>query len=171
MSAKKSRIKNLIRDYLLDEGILREKITDSKIDFGFKFSFPPGPKGQGMSIFKPKDKDFIIILIRIQISESQAKILSSLEENKKIQFFMDLRKYFIIKEVFYRIDVQNYRYEITNQIFLKNDEIISKNSIFKRIRKLYFCFMFSTTILQEYCSGKEMPSKKFVPDFDLSLYS
>ena len=41
--SEESKIKNLIREYLLDEGILRENVKDPKIEFGFSFIFPPGP--------------------------------------------------------------------------------------------------------------------------------
>ncbi|MFX0188769.1 MAG: DUF2299 family protein [Candidatus Hodarchaeota archaeon] len=170
---KKSKIEHLIREYLLDEGILREKIPDpdSKLEFGFIFSYPPRSKGNRMTIFKLKDKDSIILSLQTQMPKKEIKTFDSLKNNDKIQFFAFLRKYFINKEIYFRIDAQNYKYEISEQIFLKKDGIISKNSIFKRIRKLYSCFLFSTIILKEFCSGKEMSSKQFVSDFDFSLYS
>ena len=171
MSIKKSKIENLIREYLLDEGILREKLPGSDFDFGFIFSFPHRPKSQRMSTFKPRGKNFIVISIRIQISKSQINTLNSLKDNKKIQFFVDLRKFFLIKEVFFRIDIQNYRYEINDQLYINNDGTISKDSFFKTIRKVFYCFVYSNIILEEYCSGEQTKSKKFDSDFDLSLYS
>ena len=169
---KKSKIENLIRDYLLDEGILREKVVDSNLDFGFIFSFPPGgPKSQQMSVFKLKNRSFIIIAIRTKLSEKHAKTLTSLKNNKVFQFFHDLRKFFLIKEVYFRMDIQNYIYEIREQLFPKNDGYLSKNSFYKGIQKVFYCFVFSNLMLEEYCSGKEISSKKFGPEFDLSLYS
>ena len=171
MSAKKSKMESLIRGYLLDEGILREKISDSKVDFGFIFSFPPGPQGQQMSVFKPKNKNFIIIVIRTQLSKNHAKVLNSLKDNKKLQFFNDLKKYFLIKEVYFIIDAQNNRYEIHEQLFPNRDGHIPKNSFFKGILKVFYCYFFSNVLLHEYCSGKEISPSKFGPEFDRSLYS
>ena len=173
MSMKKSKIEHLIREYLLDEGLLREKIPDpdSKLEFGFIFSYPPGSKGQRMTIYQPKDKDYIILSLQTQMPKSQVNAFSSLKDNKKNQFFTILSKYFIIKEIPFRIDAQNYRYEISDQVFLKKNGIITKNSIFKRIRKLFSCFLFSKIILKEYCSGNELSSKELVSDYDFSLYS
>ena len=173
MSANKNQIKELIREYLLDEGLLREKISNSKsnMEFGYVFSFPPGARGQRMSVFKPNNKDFIVIIIRTQLSKKHVAALNSLEDDKKFQFFADLRKFFIIKEVFFQIDVQNYRYEINHQIFLKKDGSVSKNSFFKSIKHIFYCFMYSNLILSEYCSEKIKSSKEPTSGFDFSLYS
>ena len=173
MSIKKSKIENLIQEYLLEDGLLRERLPDPKsnLDFGFTFTFPPGPKSQKMSIFKPRKKNFIIIVIRIQISKPQIDALNSLKDNKKMQFFVDLRKFLLIKEVFFRIDIPNYIYEINDQLYFNHDGIVSKDSFFKTIRKIFYCFAYSNIILGEYCLGKEDLSKKFGSEFDLSLYS
>jgi hypothetical protein len=182
MSNKESKIKQLIQDYLLEEGLLRGKISDRKLDFGFQFIFPPGkdplgrPIGRNMVVIQPKQKKVIVVSIAIQISEPHIKALNSLENNKKFNFFMDLRKSFLLKEVFYRIDLKNYRYEITDQIFLDKDEFISKNSFFKSIRKVFNSGAYSNIILGEYCAGKIKPedflkSKEFTSDSDFSLYS
>jgi hypothetical protein len=87
---------------------------------------------------------------------------------------MELRKFFLAKDVFYRIDVQNNRYEISDQIFIKKDGTISKNSFYKSIRKVFTCSAFSNIILNEYCYGTTKPedgskSDEFTSNF--SLYS
>jgi hypothetical protein len=173
MSMKKINIKELIQEYLLDEGLLREKLPDpnSSLDFGYAFSFPSSQKVQNMSVLKPKNKDFIVIIIRTQLSKQHITALNSLKDNKKKLFFEDLRKFFIIKEVSFRIDPQNYRYEISNQIFLKKDGSISKNSFFKNIKQLFYCFMYGNLTLNNYCSGKIKPSTEPASGFDFSLYT
>ncbi len=176
MKDNESNIKQLIQEYLLDEGLLRGKIPldNNKVEFGFQFVFPPGPIAQKMVAIKLKDKDLIIISNPIQISPQQVEALTALEENRKLYFFMDIRKFFLAKDVFFRIDAQNFRYEISDQIFLKRDGTISKNSFFKSIRKVFTCSAYSNMILNEYCLGKIKPeditkSKDFSSDF--SLYS
>lgn len=171
MSVKKRKIEDLIQDYLLDEGLLREKLPDpqSNLDFGFIFSYPSGPKSEKMSVFKPKNKNYIVIAIRTQLSKAQIKTLNSLKDDGNIKFFMDLRKFFLIKEVFFRMDVKNFMYEISDQLYFDNIDKISRDSFFKIIRKIFYCFFYSNIILGEYCYGKELISKK--ADFDFSLYS
>ncbi|MFX0073712.1 MAG: DUF2299 family protein [Candidatus Hermodarchaeota archaeon] len=182
MSVKDNKIKQLIHDYLLDEGLLREKISDPKVDFGFQFIFPPGkdplgrPVGRSMVVFRPKNKNLIIVSLGIQISKPHVKALDSLDQNKKINFFMDLRKSFLLKDVFFRIDIKNYRFEIIDQFFLDVNEVFSKNSFFKTVRKVFNCAAYSNIILSEYCAGKIKPedllkSKDFDSDSNFSLYS
>lgn len=180
MSNKDSKIKTLIQEYLLDEGLLRKKIPDPKLEFGFQFTFPPGkdpmgrPIGKSMLVYKPKDKDLIVISVGTQISQPHINALNSLEDSKKLNFFMDLRKHFLMKDVLYRIDIQNYRYEIIDQFFLPKSENISKDFLFKSVRKVFNSMAYSNIILGEYCAGKIKPedlskSKEFSSDF--SLYS
>ncbi len=182
MPEKASKIKQLIQEYLLDEGLLREKISDPKIDFGFQFVFPPGndstgrPVGRRMVVLRPKNKDLIIISLGTQISKPHIDTLNSLKDNRKMQFFWDLRKFFLVKDLFYRIDINNYRYEISDQIFLKDNGTVSKNSFFKSIRRVFDGAAYSNIILGEYCLGKIKPedflkSKDFAGSSDFSLYS
>ncbi|MHA2391226.1 MAG: DUF2299 family protein [Promethearchaeota archaeon] len=182
MSNKERKIKQIIQEYLLDEGLLREKITDPKLDFGFQFIFPPGndqlgrPIGRKMITIKPKNKELIVISLGTQISKPHVDTLSSLKENKKAQFFWDLRKFFLIRDLFYRIDIQNYRYEISDHIFLKDDGTVSKNTFYRTIRRVFDSAAYSNILLGEYCSGKIIPEdfikgKDFGGGSDFSLYS
>ena len=167
--------KDLIREYLLDEGLLRKNVKDPKAEFGFQFSFPPGPMGKIMFVIKPKDRDLLIVTIGTQISEQHISALNSLGENRKKQYWMDLRKFFLLKDVFFRIDIRNHRYEISDQKFLLNNSI-SKNSFFKSIRKVFNSAAYSNIILGQYCSGlieaeDFNQSKENSSGSDFSLYS
>ena len=178
MAIKESKIKHLIREYLLDEGLLRKKIPDNeqKLEFGFQFSFPPGPRGHAMLVFKPKNKAMLFISLGTQISPPHIKALNSLEDNKKMEYFMELRKLYLLKDVFYRIDIQNHRYEISDQIFLDLDGLVSKKEFYDSVRKVFNCAALSNIILGEYCAGKIKPedfakTKEFSSGSDFSLYS
>ena len=175
--SEESKIEHLIREYLLDEGILREKVKDPKIEFGFQFIFPPNPPmNKIMFVIKPKNRDLIIITIGTQISDPHINALNSLNTNKKMQFFMDLRKFFLLKDVYFRISIDKYRYEISDQVFLKKDGSISKNVFFNSIRKVFNSAAYSNIILEEYCSEKIKiedftKAKEFTSGTDFSLYS
>jgi hypothetical protein len=170
MSNEKQSTKELIREYLLDEGLLRKRLPTEKLDFGFQFTFPPGsqpsgqPIGKNMAVFKPKNQDFIIIEIGTQISEGHQKALNSLKKERKMKFFMDLRKFFLIKNVYFAFDTENFRYKISEQIFLEKDKRVSKNAFFKAVRKIFNCAIYSNILLGEYCSGKISPEDISKPD-------
>ena len=155
MPSLKNSVEDLIHEYLLDAGILKDKIDNIKFDFGFIISFPPGPKSQNLSVYKPKNRDSIFITIRFQISQEKADNLKSLKGNKQHQFFNDLRKYLLIREVLYKINLQNLIIEIHEQIFPDKEGYISKNLFFKQIQKVFYCYLSSYLILEEYLKGKK----------------
>jgi hypothetical protein len=171
MSSKAIDFEKKITDFLLEEGILKEKVKSSRFDFGFIISYPQGSKSQNMTLYKPKDKNSIYISIRIQFSEKHKNALSSLKDDKKFQLFKDIRRYFLIKEVYFTMDIQNLIFEIYEIVYADNDGNISKDTLFKRIQKIYYCFIITNLLLEEYCYGKEITSRKLGTDFDLSLYS
>lgn len=169
-----SIIKELIQEYLSQEGLLKENLIDPKIEFGCKFIFPPVPMGKIMFVVKPKNKDIVVITIGTQISEPHVNALNALENNKKMQFFLDLRKFFLLKDVYFRIDIAEYRYEISDQIFLEKEGIITKNNFYNSVRKVFNCDAYSNIILEEYCSGKIKPEsfiKSSIGSSEFSLYS
>ena len=182
MSSKESNIQRLIRDYLLDEEALRKNIKDQKLQFGFQFIFPPGkdpmgrPIGKMMAVYQPKGKEIIIISLGTQISKPHINALNSLKQERKMGFFIDLRKFFLLKDVYFRIDIQNFRYEISDQIFIEADGTLSKNSFYNAVRKVFNAAAYSNMILGDYCMGKVKledfgKDKEFSSGSDFSLYS
>ena len=158
-SEEMEAIRKLILDYLLEEGMLRRKLPKNpQIDFGYEIGYPPDPSGKNpstrmMGILKPKDKDFIIIQIATQISKPHVDALNSLSEEKKILFFVELRKSLLLRNLMYNIDIKNYRYMITDQIFIEDNKI-SKNDLFKSIKNVFNICLYSNILLGEICSGK-----------------
>lgn len=163
MSTKENKIKILIREYLLDEGLLRENIKNPKIDFGFRFEFPKGktpdgkPVGRSFSVVKPKKKNFIEISSGTRIDKIHMNALDSLKDKKKEQFFADLRKLFLHRDVFFHIDFKNLRYVVIETIFLTKNGGISKDFFYRIIRKVFTSVLLSVTLLREYISGKIKP--------------
>ncbi len=174
--------KETIQDYLLEEGLLREKIQNPKLEFGFQFIFPPGndpvgrPIGQKMAVYKPKEKELIIIEMGSQIPQPFINALKNQGTDKIHQIFNDLKKVFLMKDLFFRIDQNKFVYIISDQFFLSSDGILSKNDLFDKIKKIFNTFVYSTIIVQEYCAGKVKPedldkNKEYSAGSDFTLYS
>ncbi len=151
-----------IREYLLDEGLLQNSINDSKIKFGFQFTFPPLSKqslqkSNSMIVFQPQNKDLLIVSIGTQITKPYINALKKSKDGE-VNFLMELKKLFLIKNVFFRLDKDNYRYEISDQVFINQHEIISKNNFFVIIRNLYNVYAYSNLLLSDYCTIKINPN-------------
>ena len=72
--------------------------------------------------------------------------------------------------------MKNYRYKISDQIFIDKNNMLSKNDFFNIVRKVFNTQAHSNLLLIEHCRGKIKPedfvkSKEFTADSDFSLYS
>jgi hypothetical protein len=168
-------IQDKIREYLLDEEILRKKIESDNVEFGFQFVFPPGKhkRVQKMNVFQPKHKDLLIISIGTQISPHHVEALE--DQGAKIQFFKELRKVLHLKNMFFFIDAQNHRYEISEQFFF-DEVLISKNEFYRLVRNVFNTQAYSNLLLIDFCSGEFQPddvgdSGGLDSDSNFSLYT
>ncbi|TXT58907.1 MAG: hypothetical protein BAJALOKI1v1_1520009 [Promethearchaeota archaeon] len=173
-------IRTLIQEYLLEEGILRNKIENDNIEFGYRFIFPPAPpnqklkQSQSMVVFQPKHKnDMLIISIGTQINPAHVEALKKKEV--ELLFFNELKKLLHLKDLFFYIDSKNFRYEISEQTFVENN-YLTKNSFYSLIRKVFNIQAYSNLMLLEFCSGEGDlqsfdPSAKFDPGSGFSLYT
>ena len=157
MTNKNATIEKLIHGYLLEEGVFKDKLTSERFDFGFVISFQPGSKIENLSVYKPKNMNGIFITIRFKISKEKISTLDSFKDNRKVQFLNSLRKYLLIKEVYFKFDYKEDIIEIHEQIFPDKENFISKKSLFKLIQKVFYCFLFSNQLLDEYCTKKKIP--------------
>ncbi len=170
-----SNVKETIHDYLLDEEVLRKKIKSEKVEFGFQFVFPPGDqrRSQSMNVFQPKQKDILIISIGTQISPPHVEALEA--QGNEMVFFKELRKLLHLKNMFFFIDPKNYRYEISDQVFL-DDSFLSKDQFYRLVRNVFNIQAYSNLLLLDYCSGELSPeemgdSGEFDSRSDFSLYT
>ena len=151
------RLKELIQEYLLEEGVLREKINDQKLDFGFQFVFPGGTdpqgrqKGRPFTVTKPKNKNIIEIGCPTVISPEHGKKLE--KEDKKQYFFSKLQKYLLTKNFLFNLDGKNNRYVIIDNIYPRKDGYISKDMFFRRVRDILTSTIYSIIMLKEICDN------------------
>ncbi|TFG00897.1 MAG: DUF2299 domain-containing protein [Promethearchaeota archaeon] len=168
-------IKDTIRNYLLDEEILRKRIKSENVEFGFQFVFPPGEhkRVQSMNVFQPKNKDLLIISIGTQVSPPHIEALE--QQGLQMAFFKELRKTLHLKNMFFFLDPQKYRYEISEQVFL-DDEHLSKNDFYRLVRNVFNIQAYSNLLLIDFCSGSLQPedvddSGDFDSKSNFSLYT
>ncbi len=156
---KLNSIETKIRDYLLEEGLLREKLTDPRFEFGFRFQFPnmKGSQGQdlgrSMLIVKPKNKNLVELSCATQIAPQHVKALTKDSLTRSRQFYKELRRLFFEKEVFFNIDPRHHRFVVIDNFFIENEDSLTKNRLFQSIRKLFSTTMLALVLLEEYLPG------------------
>ncbi|MFX1497778.1 MAG: DUF2299 family protein [Promethearchaeota archaeon] len=171
-SQKSKKAEDLLLKYLEGENILRKKITDPKIEFGYVFGFPTGQQRHPLQVIMPKDKDYITISLGVQIQDVFVQALDAIEPNKKTQFYIELRKFLLQNNLLFRLELTLNRYQITDQIYLEESGFISKDRFFKTVRKIYNSTLYCHFLMEEYCIDKI--DKKYLEPSDLAdpaLYS
>ena len=173
-----SKLKPLIRRYILEIGELERELTNSNLEFGFLFHHPKGfikdkfgmktPRGRVFQANKPKNVDLLALNLRTTISPEHVKILEASKE-KKAKVWDDLVKLCLMKNVEYTINRKENFFILSKVIYLDGKNSISMNQFYKTIRNLLHTDFYSVMIIQKECSGK-IDDKDVKIGFDSSYH-
>ena len=127
---------NLIKDWIVDEGIFREKKVDDNSDFHFIVEFP---KDNIIDVVKPKGKDFIIIACATQVSPQHLELMVDNTPKEKSKFLlklnMEINRFLVDCQL--AVDQSTnllQQYVITYQIF---DDGLTKNSLYDALKRVF----------------------------------
>ncbi|RLI81588.1 hypothetical protein DRP07_07115 [Archaeoglobales archaeon] len=130
-----------VKDWLIEEGILKSEVPDEMADWHYVVEFP-AKSNQVSDIIKPKNRRMILLLSGIVLSETHYKAFSSLtpEEKQKLvhRWKMDL----IFRKADFRFipDSMNLqRIEFSIPIF---EDGLSKSSVIEALRELFKCKLY-----------------------------
>ena len=151
-SIKPEELKQKIIDMCLDEGILGKKLPeDPKLDFALELNFPPNsPRPVKLILLKPKDKKAILIQIATQIAKVHVEALNKNDKNGLLRFFQNFKKFMLVQNLLYNIDVQNARYFISDILYLDG---LTENEFYRTIRRVFNAALYTNMMLEEMCGG------------------
>ncbi len=127
-------IEETIKNWLLDEGFLREKKYDENADFHFIVEFP---KDNIMDVVKPKGKDCVVVACATQVSPEHLNLMSQSELKTQKSFILDLNMGLNKFLVDYELQInQNLlqQFIITDQIF---EDGLTKNEFIKTLKRVF----------------------------------
>ncbi len=75
-------MKDTVKRWLTEEGILKSEISDENADWHFLVEFPPD-SGQTNNVIKLKGRDAVLVASGITLSDEHYNALHSLPEEKK----------------------------------------------------------------------------------------
>jgi hypothetical protein len=163
---KSKKAEELLVRYLDEEELLRKKVSNPNIEFGYIFKFPPRQQRQSMQVVHPLKSDYIVISLGIQVPDVFVQALNTIEPHKKVQFYIDIRKFLFAQNFLFRFELALNRYHISDQLYFKEGGHISKDRFFKSVRKIYNASQYCTLLLEEYCMDKV--DKKYLEPTDLT---
>ncbi len=125
-----------IKDWIVDEGIFREKKLDDNADFHYIIEFP---NDNIMDVVRPKGKDFIIIACATQVSPQHLELMAASSAEVRQNFLLDANMCINQFLVDCQLAVEQnsnilQQYVITYQIF---DDGITKNNLFDAFKRVF----------------------------------
>ena len=125
-----------IKDWIVDEGIFREKKVEDNADFHFIVEFP---KDNIMDVVRPKGKDYILIACATQVSPQHLNLMNTSSPKERSNFLLDVNmslNQFLV-DVQLAVDQSTnllQQYVITYQIF---DDGLSKNNLYDALKRVF----------------------------------
>lgn len=124
-----------IQNWLVEEGIFKQKIPDENANFHFIVNYPDG---HIIDVIQPKAKnDMIVIGCATNVSPEHAQIMESSNEKKNIKFIFDIR--FIINQFLLDFELNHpnnvlQNFIITDEMYL---EAINKHNLIMSVKKVF----------------------------------
>ena len=124
-----------VRNWLLEEDILREKIYDENANFHYLINFP---NNNTMDIINPKSKeDVLIIGCATEVSQEEQRIIKSSPKDMNQEFIWKIR--FSLNEMLLDFELEHpndqlTRFIITEDIF---EDGLTKHTLIKTIKKVF----------------------------------
>ena len=124
-----------VRNWLLEEDIIREKIYDENANFHYLINFP---NNNTMDIINPKSKeDVLIIGCATEVSQEEQRIIKSSPKDMNQEFIWKIR--FSLNEMFLDFELEHpndqlTRFIITEDIF---EDGLTKHVLIKSIKKVF----------------------------------
>ena len=123
-----------IKEWLLDEDLLREMKYDQNADFHFIVEFP---KENIMDVVKPKGKDCIVVACATQVSPEHKNIMIPADPKVKKDFILDLNfglnSFLVDYELQVNQDVLQ-QFIITDQIF---EDGLTKDAFIRTLKRVF----------------------------------
>lgn len=123
-----------IKDWLIDEGLFREKKVDDNADFHYIIEFP---KDNIMDVVKPKGKDCVVIGCATQVAQEHINLMMSSTPSNRKDFLLDLQfginSYFVDFELNINQDLLQ-QFIITDNIF---EDGLTKNEFIRTIKRVF----------------------------------
>ena len=148
----RSEIEEKIRDFAIQEGILGKPLPhDAKLEFGYEINYPPNsPQPVKIVALKPIDRKAVSFQIATQIAPPHVEALKKLGDNGIIRFFEMLKKFLLLQNLLYNIDVKNARYIISDIIY---PDGLTEQQFLTNIRKVFNASLYLNITLNEMILG------------------
>lgn len=126
--------KELVKDWIVDQGMFRESKEEDSSDFHYVIEFP---RDNIMDVVKPKGKDFIVVGCATQVSPEHLQLMNAADTKKQRDFILDLNigvnKFLVDFELQINQNILQ-QFVVTDEIF---EDGLTKHELIKAIKRVF----------------------------------
>ena len=131
-----------VREWLVEEGIYKDKIVDDRATYHFVVEFPPNI-GRSAEIIQPKEReDLLVIASGVGLPKEHYDALKSMQKSEREEILWDMRFQLLFRESDFKMipsaeDLQ--KIQFTRPLHFDG---LTKNKLIECLREDYKCNLF-----------------------------
>ncbi|MBE8540536.1 DUF2299 family protein [Geoglobus acetivorans] len=133
--------KEMVKDWLVEEGFFREEVSDENADFHYVIEVPPG-SNQVIDIIAPRDRDVILIASGIRLSDEHYSMVMAMDEKERRRFMWTIRFDLIFLQTEFQIipDAMNPQlFQFTRKLYAEN---VTRQLLMDSISEVHKCKLY-----------------------------
>jgi hypothetical protein len=149
----KDLVAKKVREWLVEEGIYKDKVADDAADYHFVAEIPPNSR-QFVDVIFPKNRDdMVIIASGVKLSDEHYRALMSMGEEKRENLLWDMRFQLLFLEAGFQI-LPNVKepqlFQFTRELYFDG---LNKNVFMDAMKQIYRCKLFVIWTMQRSFGG------------------
>jgi len=150
----KDEVARKVREWLVDEGIYKDKVADENADYHYIVETPPNSR-QYIDVVFPKNRDdMIVIASGIKLSNEHYRSLMSLNPEKRNELLWEMRFTLLFLPTGFQIlpNVNNPQlFQFTRELYFDG---LTKNLFMDAVKQVHRCKLYVIWMMQKISGGK-----------------
>ena len=147
--ARKKDVAMRVRDWLVEDGIYKDRVADENADYHFLVEVPPG-SGQYIDVVFPKNRDdMIVIASGVKLADEHYRALMSLSEDRREELLWEIKFKLLFLPTGFQI-LPNVKepqiFQFTREIYFDG---LNKNLFMDSIKQVYRCKLYIIWVMQK----------------------
>ncbi len=138
-----------VRDWLVEEGIYKDRVADDAASYHFVAEFPPNSR-QFIDVIFPKNRDdMVVVAAGIKLSDSHYRALMALSRDKREEVLWDIRFKLLFLETGFQIlpSASEPRiFQFTRELYFDG---LNKNMFMDALKQVHRCLLFIRWTMQK----------------------
>lgn len=150
----KDEVAKKVREWLVEEGVYKDKVADENADYHFIAEIPPNSR-QYIDVVFPKNRDdMVVIASGIKLSDEHYHSLMALNPDRRNELLWEMRFTLLFLPTGFQIlpnvnDPQLFQF--TRELYFDG---LNKNLFMDAVKQVYRCKLYVIWMMQKISGGK-----------------